>query len=159
MSIKVKETQLLNDIEITQCLSISKKLFGQNYHSKNYFFQKNIIKLIAFKNNKVIGFFTTHRIKKHIIIDCIAIKNKWQKKKVGSLLTNYFFKNIVKDNEKVMAYAWKVNNKIPANKINIKFGLKKIKNLGKYWERKCNKTFKCIQYNNSCKCECVLYSN
>ena len=47
--------------------------------------------------------------------------------KIGSLLTNYFFKNIVKNDEKVIAYAWKVDNKIPAHKINIKFGLKKSK--------------------------------
>tara|TARA_Y100000766_G_scaffold118557_1_gene101815 strand:- start:1689 stop:2168 length:480 start_codon:yes stop_codon:yes gene_type:complete len=159
MSIEVKETILLDELEINQCLAISKKLFGDGYHTKKFFLQDNIIKLIALKNNKIVGFFTTKRIKKKIIIDCIAIKHKWQKKKIGSLLTNYFFKNIVKKDEKVIAYAWKVDNKIPADKINIKFGLKKIKSLGKYWKRKCNKSFKCIQYHNSCKCECVLYSN
>ncbi len=159
MSIKVKETVFLDEIEINQCLSISKKLFGYGYHSKKFFLQSNIIKIIALKNNEIVGFFTTQRINKKIIIDCIAIKYKWQKKKIGSLLTNYFFKNIVRNNEKVIAYAWKVNNKIPADKINVKFGLKKIKNLGKYWKRKCNKSFKCIQYHNSCKCECILYSN
>ena len=159
MSIKVKETVFLDEIEINQCLSISKKLFGYGYHSKKFFLQSNIIKIIALKNNEIVGFFTTQRINKKIIIDCIAIKYKWQKKKIGSLLTNYFFKNIVRNNEKVIAYAWKVNNKIAADKINVKFGLKKIKNLGKYWKRKCNKSFKCIQYHNSCKCECILYSN
>jgi|TARA_B100001094_G_scaffold326620_1_gene383124 predicted GNAT family acetyltransferase len=159
MSIKVKETVFLDEIEINQCLSISKKLFGYGYHSKKFFLQSNIIKIIALKNNEIVGFFTTQRINKKIIIDCIAIKYKWQKKKIGSLLTNYFFKNIVRNNEKVIAYAWKVNNKIAADKINVKFGLKKIKSLGKYWKRKCNKSFKCIQYHNSCKCECILYSN
>ena len=159
MSIKVKETILLDELEISQCLSISQKLFGEGYHSKKYFIQSNIIKLIALEDNKIIGFFTTRRIKKKIIIDCIAIKYKWQKKKIGSLLTNYFFNNIVRNDEKVIAYAWKVKNKIPAEKINIKFGLKKIKSLGKYWKRKCNKSFKCIQYHNTCKCECILYSN
>ena len=159
MSIKVKETINLNELEINQCILISNKLFGEGYHSKTFFLQSEIIKLIAFKKNKIVGFFTTKRINKAIIIDCIAVKNKWQKKKIGSLLANYFFKNIVKKNEKVIAYAWKVNNKIPADKINVKFGLKRIKSLGKYWRRKCNKSFKCIQYQNSCKCECILYSN
>ena len=159
MSIKVKETTTLNHQEINQCLSISKKLFGDGYHTKKFFLQPKIIKLIALKNNKILGFFTTKRIKKKIIIDCIAIKYKWQKKEIGSLLTDYFFKNIVRNNEKVIAYALKVNNKIPADKINVKFGLKKIKNLGKYWKRKCNKSFKCIYYQRSCKCECILYSN
>ena len=159
MSVKVKETTLLNEKEVQQCLSISKKLFGDGYHSKNFFFQSNIIKLLALKNNNIVGFLTTKRIKNKIIIDCIAIKYRWQKKKIGSLLADYFFKNIVRDDEKVIAYAWKVNNKIPAHKINVKFGLKKIKSLGKYWKRKCNKSFKCIQYQNSCKCECILYSN
>ena len=56
------------------------------------------------------------------------------KEKIGSLLTDYFFKNIVRNDEKVIAYALKINNKIPADKINVKFGLKKIKSLGKYWK-------------------------
>ena len=81
MSVKVKETTLLNEIEVQQCLSISKKLFGDGYHSKNFLFQSNIIKLLALKNNNIVGFLTTKRIKNKIIIDCIAIKYRWQKKK------------------------------------------------------------------------------
>ena len=79
MSITVKETNSLNQQEINQCLSISKKLFGDGYHTKKFFLQPKIIKLIALKNNKILGFFTTKRIKKKIIIDCIAVKFKWQK--------------------------------------------------------------------------------
>ena len=85
MSIEVKETIFLDELEINQCLAISIRLFGDGYHTKKFFLQDNIIKLIALKNNKIVGFFTTKRIKKKIIIDCIAIKHKWQKKKIGSL--------------------------------------------------------------------------
>ena len=158
MSIIVKEIKNLNPQELDECLSISKNLFGKKYHSKKYFSNENLLKLIAVKKNTVIGFFMVRQKSQNILIDCIGIRKKWQRKKVGSLLMEYFFKNIVKSDHKVVVYAWKIDNLIPIHRLNLKFGMKKIKNLGMIWKEKCNHSFKCIQFEKSCNCECVLYS-
>ena len=81
MSIIVKEIKNLNPQELDECLSISKNLFGKKYHSKKYFSNENLIKLLAVKKNKIIGFFTIRIKSQNILIDCIASKKKWQKKK------------------------------------------------------------------------------
>jgi hypothetical protein len=48
---------------------------------------------------------------------------------------------------------------MPAGKINYKFGLKPVENMGKIWKDKCNVSFRCSSYNESCICECVKFSN
>ena len=159
MSIKVKETITLNFQELEECISISEELFGKEYHSKRYFNNDKLIKLLAKNKDKIIGFFTIQINFQNIIIDCIAVKKKWQRKKVGSLFMQYFFKNILENNQKVIVYAWKVKNQIPVHKLIYNFGLKKIINLGTVWKKKCNTSFKCIRFEKSCNCECVLYSN
>ena len=157
--IRIEKKKLINDIEISQCLHISNNLFGIHYHSKNYFLKKNLIKVFALNKDEIVGFFTYIISKNKTVIDCIAVDNKWQRKKIGTLFLEYFFENVVNPKDKLVAYAWKVDNLIPANNLNLKFGLKKVENLGKIWIEECNKSFHCIQFKNTCQCECVLYSN
>ena len=94
-----------------------------------------------------------------MVIDCIAIKKSWQRKSIGTKLMTFYFQKFLSSKDKVVAYAWKIKNEIPAGKINYKFGLKPIKNMGKIWKEKCNVSFKCSIYKNTCICECIKFSN
>ena len=159
MSIEIKEIKKLSPFQLSQCIEISNFLFGKDYHSKKYFSSKDIVTIVAIKENKIVGFFIGKKELKNVVIDCIAIKRNWQRKKLGTKLMTFYFQNILCSKDKVIAYAWKIKNKIPAEKINYKFGLKPVKNMGKIWEKTCNVSFKCSSYKNKCVCECVKFSN
>tara|TARA_Y100000385_G_scaffold112147_1_gene116349 strand:- start:68 stop:547 length:480 start_codon:yes stop_codon:yes gene_type:complete len=159
MSIEIKEIKKLNSLQLSQCIEISKCLFGKDYHSKKYFSKKDIVTIVALKKNNIIGFFIGKKEIKNVVIDCIAVKKSWQKKSIGTKLMTFYFQKFLNSKDKVVAYAWKIKNKIPAGKINYKFGLKPVKNMGKIWKNKCNVSFKCNSYNKTCICECVKFSN
>ena len=159
MSIEIKEIKKLNPLHLSQCIEISNCLFGKGYHSEKYFLNKNIVKIVALKKNNIIGFFIGKKEIKNVVIDCIAIKKNWQKKSIGTKLMAFYFQKFLNSKDKVVAYAWKIKNKMPAGKINYKFGLKPVENMGKIWEDKCNVSFRCSSYNESCICECVKFSN
>ena len=159
MSIEIKEIKKLNPLQLSQCIEISDNLFGKGYHSIKYFSRKDIVKILALKKNKIIGFFIGKNEVKNVVIDCIAIRKSWQRKNIGTKLTIFYFKKFLSSKDKVIAYAWKIKNKMPAGKINYKFGLKPVKNLGRIWKDNCNVSFKCTSYKNTCICECVKFSN
>jgi len=159
MSFKIREIKNLNPSHLHQCVKISNSVFGIGYHSNEYFIYKKIDKIIAFYKGEIIGFLIVKKSIKTIIIDSIAIAKDWQRKKIGTSLLSFYFKEKTTGKEKVSAYAWKVKNNTPAGKLNSKFGLKPIQSLGKIWEKKCNVSFHCIHYTNSCKCECIYFSN
>ena len=135
MSIIVKEIKNLNPQELDECLSISKNLFGKKYHSKKYFSNENLLKLIAVKKNTVIGFFMVRQKSQNILIDCIGIRKKWQRKKSGKFIDGIFFQKYSKTDRKVVVYAWKIDNLIPIHRLNLKFGMKKIKKFRNDMER------------------------
>ena len=83
------------------------------------------------KKNNIIGFFIGKKEIKNMVIDCIAIKRRWQRKSIGTKLMTFYFQKFLSSKDKVVAYAWKIKNKMPAGKINYKFGLKPVKNMGK----------------------------
>lgn len=159
MSIEIKEIKKLNPLQLSQCIEISNRLFGKGYHSRKYFLKEEIVTIVAIKNNNIIGFFIGKKEIKNLVIDCIAIKKRWQKKSIGTKLMTFYFRKFLNSKDKVVAYAWKIKNKMPAGKINYKFGLKPVKNMGKIWKEKCNVSFKCSSYDNACICECVKFSN
>jgi hypothetical protein len=159
MSVEIKEIKKVNSFQLSQCIEISNRLFGKGYHSKKYFSNKDIVTIIAFKKNKIIGFLIGKKEIKNMVIDCIAIKRSWQRKSIGTKLMTFYFQKFLSSKDKVVAYAWKIKNEIPAGKINYKFGLKPIKNMGKIWKEKCNVSFKCSIYKNTCICECIKFSN
>ena len=159
MSIEIKEIKKVNPFQLSQFIEISNHLFGRGYHSKTYFSNKDIVTIVAFKKNKIIGFLIGKKEIKNMVIDCIAIKRSWQRKSIGTKLMTFYFQKFLSSKDKVVAYAWKIKNEIPAGKINYKFGLKPIKNMGKIWKEKCNVSFKCSIYKNTCICECIKFSN
>tara|TARA_B110000858_G_scaffold183325_1_gene223535 strand:- start:3538 stop:4017 length:480 start_codon:yes stop_codon:yes gene_type:complete len=159
MSIEIKEIKKVNPFQLSQFIEISNHLFGKGYHSKKYFSNKDIVTIVAFKKNKIIGFLIGKKEIKNMVIDCIAIKRSWQRKSIGTKLMTFYFQKFLSSKDKVVAYAWKIKNEIPAGKINYKFGLKPIKNMGKIWKEKCNVSFKCSIYKNTCICECIKFSN
>ena len=159
MSIKIKEIKKVNPFQLSQFIEISNHLFGKGYHSKKYFSNKDIVTIVAVKKNKIIGFLIGKKEIKNMVIDCIAIKRSWQRKSIGTKLMTFYFQKFLSSKDKVVAYAWKIKNEIPAGKINYKFGLKPIKNMGKIWKEKCNVSFKCSIYKNTCICECIKFSN
>tara|TARA_B100000768_G_scaffold152631_1_gene148395 strand:- start:22 stop:501 length:480 start_codon:yes stop_codon:yes gene_type:complete len=159
MSIEIKEIKKLSPLQLSQCIEISNRLFGKGYHSEKYFSRKDLVTIVALKEIKIIGFFIGKKELKNVVIDCIAIKKSWQRKRLGTKLMTFYFQNFLSSKDKVVAYAWKIKNKIPAGKINYKFGLKPVKNMGKIWLETCNVSFKCSSYRNTCICECVKFSN
>lgn len=159
MSIEIREIKKLNPSHLQECVKISNSVFGIGYHSNDYFINKKIDKIIAFHESEIIGFLILKKENNNTIIDSICINKKWQRKKIGTNLLSFYFKEKSQGNEKVSAYAWKVKNNTPAGKLNSKFGLKPIESLGKIWEEKCNVSFHCIHYTNSCNCECIYFSN
>ncbi len=159
MSIEIKEIKKLSPLQLSQCIEISNRLFGKGYHSEKYFSRKDLVTIVALKEIKIIGFFIGKNELKNVVIDCIAIKKSWQRKRLGTKLMTFYFQNFLSSKDKVVAYAWKIKNKIPAGKINYKFGLKPVKNMGKIWLETCNVSFKCSSYRNTCICECVKFSN
>ncbi len=159
MSIEIKEIKKLSPLQLSQCIEISNRLFGKGYHSEKYFSKKDLVTIVALKEIKIIGFFIGKKELKNVVIDCIAIKKSWQRKRLGTKLMTFYFQNFLSSKDKVVAYAWKIKNKIPAGKINYKFGLKPVKNMGKIWLETCNVSFKCSSYKNTCICECVKFSN
>ena len=159
MSIEIKEIKKINPFQLSQCIDISNSLFGKGYHSKKYFSRKDIVTIVALKKNNIIGFFIGKKEIKNVVIDCIAIKRSWQRKSIGTKLMTFYFQEFLNSKDKVVAYAWKIKNKIPAGKINYNFGLKPVKNMGKIWKEKCNVSFKCNSYKKTCICECVKFSN
>ena len=159
MSIKIREIKNLNPSQLHQCVKISNSVFGIGYHSKEYFINNKIDKIIAFYRCEIAGFLIIKREDNNTIIDSIGIIKKWQRKKIGTTLLSFYFKEKSKGNEKVSAYAWKVKNNTPSGLLNSKFGLKPIKSLGKIWKEKCNVSFHCIHYKDSCNCECIYYKN
>ena len=159
MSIEIKEIKKLSPLQLSQCIEISNRLFGKGYHSEKYFSRKDLVTIVALKEIKIIGFFIGKKELKNVVIDCIAIKKSWQRKRLGTKLMTFYFQNFLSSKDKVVAYAWKIKNKIPAGKINYKFGLKPVKNMGKIWLETCNVSFKCSSYKNTCICECVKFSN
>ena len=159
MSIEIKEIKKLSPLQLSQCIEISNRLFGKGYHSEKYFSRKDLVTIVALKEIKIIGFFIGKKELKNVVIDCIAIKKSWQRKRLGTKLMTFYFQNFLSSKDKVVAYAWKIKNKIPAGKINNKFGLKPVKNMGKIWLETCNVSFKCSSYRNTCICECVKFSN
>ena len=141
-------------------MKISKELFGENYHDISFFKSRYRIKIVAIIKSNVIGFFVAKRTKyKSIQIECIGIKKNYQLKSVGTQLMAYFFNRYTSNKTKVIAYAWKLNEKINAGKLNEKFGLYPTKNIGYIWKDVCNKSFKCPYYNKRCICQSVMYSN
>ena len=159
MSIEIKEIKKVNPFQLSQFIEISNHLFGKGYHSKKYFSNKDIVTIVAVKKNKIIGFLIGKKEIKNMVIDCIAIKRSWQRKSIGTKLMTFYFQKFLSSKDKIVAYAWKIKNEIPAGKINYKFGLKPIKNMGKIWKEKCNVSFKCSSYKKTCICECVKFSN
>ena len=57
MSTEIKEIKKINPLQLSQCIEISNSLFGKGYHSRKYFLKEDIVKIIAIKNNNIIGFF------------------------------------------------------------------------------------------------------
>ena len=57
MSTEIKEIKKINPLQLSQCIEISNRLFGKGYHSRKYFLKEDIVKIIAIKNNNIIGFF------------------------------------------------------------------------------------------------------
>ena len=57
MSIEIKEIKKLNPLHLSQCIEISNCLFGQKDHSEKYFLNKNIVKIVAFKEKQYHWFF------------------------------------------------------------------------------------------------------
>ena len=159
MSIEIKELKKINPFQLSQCIEISILLFGNGYHTKKYFLREDIVTIVALKKKNIIGFFIGKKEIKNVVIDCIAVKKSWQRKSVGTKLVTFYFQKFITSKDKVVAYAWKIKKKMPAGKINYKFGLKPVKNMGKIWVEKCNVSFKCINYKNTCICECVKFSN
>ena len=96
MSIEIKEIKKLNPLHLSQCIEISNCLFGKGYHSEKYFLNKNIVKIVALKKNNIIGFFIGKKEIKNVVIDCIAIKRNWQKKKYRYKTYGLLFSKIFK---------------------------------------------------------------
>ena len=74
----------LNSIhQINDCLVISESLFGKGYHNNEYFkINSNKIQLLAQKNFIIVGFLTAFYLDiNKVQLDCVAITEKWQKKK------------------------------------------------------------------------------
>ena len=156
---------LINDLiklkHKKQCLEISKEIFGELYHDISFFnADPNFIKLVAIKNKKAIGFLIAYFIdSKKVKLDCVGVAKKFQKQKVGSKLMDFLFNEKISKSVKVIAYAWKNKDGINAKKLNLNYGLKPVKNLGKIWANKCNKSFKCPYYLKTCNCESIEFSS
>ena len=96
MSIEIKEIKKLNPLQLSQCIEISNRLFGKGYHSRKYFLKEEIVTIVAIKNNNIIGFFIGKKEIKNVVIDCIAIKRRWQKKKYRYKTYDFLFSKISK---------------------------------------------------------------
>ena len=95
MSIEIKEIKNLNPLQLSQCIEISNRLFGKGYHSKKYFLKKDIVKIVALNKNNIIGFFIGKKEIKNVVIDCIAIKRRWQRKSIGTKLMTFYFQKFL----------------------------------------------------------------
>jgi len=159
MLAKVQIEFLTKNSHKKKCVEISNALFGENYLDLPYFNSSEIIRIIALKNEEVIGFFTAQKINETTIkINSIGIKSNYQKQLIGTRLMTYFFSHYVNKKTKVIAQAWKSKYGLHAEKLNFKFGMKIIENQGKIWKKTCNKTFKCPHYKTTCSCEGILFS-
>ena len=144
-----------------QCLSISNSVFGKSYHHISFFkIKNNTISIVALKNKKAVGFLVAHFIDEKIVkIDSIGVSKNFQRQKVGTKLMSYFINSKLSSSIKIIAHAWKNTDGINAEKLNLKFGLKPITDLGRVWINDCNKSFQCPYYKEICKCESIEFSS
>ena len=128
---------------------------------------------MAKKNNKVIGFSILFKLSKnemkaitedhleltypfYYLIDVIAITQKEQKKGIGTAILQKILSKI-EAGSPLYSVAWKNEYGINIEKLFNNHNIKPRVNLGKIWAHGCNEQFKCISYNEHCRCEGVLF--
>ena len=159
METEIAFMEVIYPQQIEELLSISKSLFGLNYHKYHYFkYSTNELIITACFNKKFVGFLKIIFEKGNSVkIDCIGISKNFQRKGIASgLLCHYFQKHHSQTND-IYALAWKTSSGIHAQKLFKSFKMKAVKNLGQIWKNKCNIHFQCPYNLNTCNCEAILF--
>ena len=159
METEIAFMEVIHPQQIEELLSVSKSLFGSNYHEYHYFkCTTNELIITARFKSKFVGFLKIIFEKGNSVkIDCIGVSKNFQRKEIASNLLYHYFQNHHSQTNGIYALAWKTSSGIHAKKLFQKFEMKAVENLGQIWKNKCNIDFQCPYKLNTCNCEAILF--
>ena len=128
-------------------------VIGKLYSNASFFKKYKKIKLAKANELK--------KAKKIGMLVSIAVKSKYQRKKIGSRLVRALLKKFNEHNVETTAMtAWKSKNGISMHKIASQQGFKELAEIKNYWKKDSqNHGYHCPDCGPPpCKCSCVVYA-
>ena len=101
--------------DLNPILQIERDTFKSDAFSKRtfvrFFKENNNLFVVAIMDRKIIGYMITNRLPDRGYIASIAVDSTYRRKGVGRALTNFTFKELIKDKLKAVELDVKVTNK------------------------------------------------
>jgi len=167
-------TESLSKKHLSECLSISNKLLGVDYHDSSYF-EMNIINnqgLVMMHDETVIGFlvFTITKpedsqkmyginLSENVgHISSVCVSDIYQNKGIASRLVEQAISIIMENQSTIYTLAWEYDGIVNLQNVLLKNGFTELNKLDSVWKSACeNNDFTCPVKESKCICSGIVY--